>query len=89
MSFDPIAPEFLLSEVVKRFPDLEALHVVILLTELTYVRFFSTTAMFVTNNSPGLQENLKASGPLLAGFKLLQVYCCVEFSWIPRIKTVF
>lgn len=37
MSFDADAPEYLLSEIVKRFPDLEALHVVVPLSELPYV----------------------------------------------------
>lgn len=49
MSFDPAAPEYLLSEIVTRFPDLEALHVVILLTELTYVCFYTYTKSTAAN----------------------------------------
>lgn len=42
MSFDPDAPDFLLPQVAKRLPDLEALHVVLLLTEYTTVCFIGT-----------------------------------------------
>ncbi|KAF9442503.1 hypothetical protein P691DRAFT_681381 [Macrolepiota fuliginosa MF-IS2] len=35
MSFDPTAPHFLFNELSARFPDLEALHVVVLMAEVT------------------------------------------------------
>ncbi|KAH6905012.1 hypothetical protein BKA70DRAFT_1108409 [Coprinopsis sp. MPI-PUGE-AT-0042] len=35
ISFDPTAPNFIFEEVAKRFPNLEALHVVVLLAEFT------------------------------------------------------
>lgn len=34
MSFDPTAPQFLFQELAFRFPDLEALHVVVLMAEV-------------------------------------------------------
>lgn len=37
ISFDPISPPFLISEVANRFPDLEALHVVVLMADYTKV----------------------------------------------------
>lgn len=39
MSFDPLASDYLLSEIADRFPHLEALHIVILLSEYTTVCF--------------------------------------------------
>ena len=39
MSFDPSADESLLAVIAKEFPDLEALHIVILLTEYSNVSF--------------------------------------------------
>jgi hypothetical protein len=38
ISFDPTAPSFIFEEVAKRFPNLEALHVVVLLAEFNSVR---------------------------------------------------
>lgn len=38
ISFDPTAPSFIFEEVARRFPKLEALHVVVLLAEFTTVR---------------------------------------------------
>ncbi|EKM76262.1 hypothetical protein AGABI1DRAFT_108830 [Agaricus bisporus var. burnettii JB137-S8] len=35
MSFDPLAPSFLIEELAARFPDLEALHIVVLMAEVT------------------------------------------------------
>ncbi|KXN92811.1 hypothetical protein AN958_05591 [Leucoagaricus sp. SymC.cos] len=35
MSFDPNAPHFIFSELSTRFPDLEALHIVVLMAEVT------------------------------------------------------
>jgi hypothetical protein len=39
ISFDPDAPTFIFEQVAKRFPELEALHIVVLLAEFTNVGF--------------------------------------------------
>ncbi|KAG6828242.1 hypothetical protein H0H92_008676 [Tricholoma furcatifolium] len=44
MSFDPAVQDYLLADLAERFPHLEALHIVILLTEFTdYITFMAAT----------------------------------------------
>ncbi|PFH49534.1 hypothetical protein AMATHDRAFT_62997 [Amanita thiersii Skay4041] len=47
ISFDPEAPNFLFSQLVQRFPRLEALHVVLLMTECN-PRVLESTATYLT-----------------------------------------
>lgn len=62
MSFDPEAPEYLLSEVAKRFPQLEALHIVILLAYCSEVRCLhpSPTLSFILIAIPLHEGNLRS-----------------------------
>jgi hypothetical protein len=78
MSFDPAADAMLLAAIAKEFPELEALHVVVLLTELSNVSFPVLDHCVVANNVlDGVQEHLRASGPSLLGFKSLRVLAVV------------
>ena len=73
MSFDPFADELLLTAIVNEFPDLEALHVVVLLTEYSNVGHILPLVLPVAHTAFLPQDLLRASGPSLAGFKSLRV----------------
>lgn len=74
ISFDPNAPNFIFEEVAKRFPELEALHIVVLLAEFTNVSGLLLTSAAATMVDMTLvQELLLAACPFLQSFKKLKV----------------
>jgi len=79
ISFDPSAPDFLFEALAKRFDQLEALHLVMLMAEYNQVSlpFFFFPFFFHAFCAPELtlfmKELLEQSGELLSHFKRLKV----------------
>ncbi|KAF5350870.1 hypothetical protein D9758_010506 [Tetrapyrgos nigripes] len=71
ISFDPYAPDYLLEEISKRLPDLEALHIVILLAQCSEVIYPLPVLLLDLRWECG-QAALVDSAPYLRNFKSLQ-----------------
>lgn len=86
MSFDHSADELLLAAIAKEFPELDALHIVVLLTEYSNVSFSTSYCHVVANIVlGGVQEHLRASGPALRKFKSLRVLMALLTPQVPSL----